>query len=79
MYTLIMVSKTGESLSKSGKLPELLKLARQLHNRLGMNGDIRRPDGTSMREHSRAWNCLFWIKYPPKAGTFESTIFSIAA
>lgn len=68
MYTLIMTSQTGESLTKSGKLPEMLKLARQLHNRLGMNGDIRRPDGTSMREHSRAWNNLFWLKYPLSKG-----------
>lgn len=66
MYKLIMVGEDGQGFSKFGKLPELLALGRQLHARTGMSGDIRRPDGTSIREHSVAWNTLFWLEYPPK-------------
>ncbi len=61
MYKLIMSSETGEGFTKFGKLPELLALGRDLHSRTGMCGDIRRPDGTSIREHSMAWNNPFWL------------------
>ena len=44
---------SGNGMSKSGGLVELLKLAQRNYRRHGMVGQIVRPDGTDLREYSR--------------------------
>lgn len=40
---------SGNGMSKSGSLVGLLKLARRNYRRLGLIGQIYRPDGTDLR------------------------------
>lgn len=42
--------ETGNGMNKSGTLVECLKLARRNYSRLGMIGEIFRPDGSNLRE-----------------------------
>lgn len=45
-------SLTGNGMAKSGTLVECLKLARRNWQRLGIPGNIYRPDNTSMRDRA---------------------------
>ncbi len=41
--------QSGNGMSKSGSLVDLLRLAAKNYRRYGMTGQIFRPDGTDMR------------------------------
>lgn len=44
------------AMSKSGSLVECYRLALRCYNRLGMTGDILRPDGSSISAKARRVN-----------------------